>query len=317
MRLVGELRTRGVDWSVSQFAVLFERLGATVEGAGAIKRYVRYFGDVDGCTEVHFFGIEVEFIEHLLEGMVALELSENAITVLETTRTGPGAVWQGYLTWNWLDRSSPGAPVGDFSARVPADWTSQPNRPPVQFIFSANSYFEPGRIFDDNIRLVGYDPTWPAKFDEMANGLRRAITPEIALRIEHFGSTAIPNMTAKPVIDILLEVPSFAEARKSLIPLFNKPECEYWWYSNHMLFIVRNELMGTRMHHIHAAPRGHRMWEGIAFRDYLRAHPDEAARYAALKRNLAEDHATDREVYTNSKDDFVREVTAKALRSAD
>jgi len=94
----------------------------------------------------------------------------------------------------------------------------------------------------------------------MANWLRNAIAPEIALRVEHYGSTAIPNMPAKPFIDTLLEVPSFAEARRSLIPVFNKPECEYWWYNGHMCFIVRKDPMGTRTHHIHAAPRGHRLW---------------------------------------------------------
>ena len=317
MRLIGDLRPHGVDWPISEFAILFERLGATVEGTGVIKRYVRLYGDADGGTEVRFFGVEVEYIEHIPEGMVALELSEDSITVLEPMRTGPIITWRGDLIWNWLDRSTPGAPVGEFAAHVPAGWTSQLNSPLIRFVFSANSYFERGRAFDDNIRLVEYDPTWPARFDEMANRLRSTIAPEIALRVEHYGSTAIPNMTAKPVIDILLEVPSFDEARRSLIPIFNKPECEYWWYNDHMCFIVRKELMGTRTHHIHAAPREHRIWEGIAFRDYLRSHTDEAARYATLKRKLAEYHTTDREAYTDSKDDFVREVTMKALRSAD
>ena len=76
MRLMGDLRPHGVDWPISEFAILFERLGAIIEGTGAIKRYVRLYGDCDGCTEVRFFGVEVESIEHIPEGMVALELSE-------------------------------------------------------------------------------------------------------------------------------------------------------------------------------------------------------------------------------------------------
>ena len=317
MRLIGELRTCGVDWNISEFAILFERLRATVEGAGAINRYVRYYGDTDDCTDVRFFGIEVESIEYIPEGMVALELGENTITVRETTRNSPGVVWQGDLTWNWLDRSRLGTPVGDFTAHVPATWSTKKDRPTIQFVLSGYSYFEQGRTLDDNIRLIEYDTTWPERFDEMAKWLRSVIAPEMALRIEHYGSTAIPNMTAKPVIDILLEVPSFTEARRNLIPLFNKPECEYWWFNDHMCFIVRKDLMGTRICHIHAAPKGNRMWEGIAFRDYLRTHPDEAARYTNLKRKLAEVYTTDREAYTNAKEDFVREVTAKALRSTD
>ena len=315
MRLIGDLRLRGVDWNMSEFALLFERLGASVEGNGLIKRYVRYSGDTDGSTEIRFFGIEVEFIVHIPEGMVALELSNDTFIVLEPMRTGLSVLWCGDLSWNWLDRSTPGAPVGEFAACVPAEWMSQLRRTPIQFVLSANSYLVQGKPLDDNVHLVEYDPAWPAKFDEMANWLRSAIAPDIALGIEHYGSTAIPNMIAKPVIDILLEVPSFTEARRSLIPVFNKPECEYWWYNDHMLFIVRKEIMGMRTHHIHAAPKGHHIWEGIAFRDYLRAHPEEAAHYATLKRNLAKYHANDREAYTDSKDNFVREVTAKALRS--
>ncbi|OGN87617.1 MAG: hypothetical protein A2158_07455 [Chloroflexi bacterium RBG_13_46_14] len=162
--------------------------------------------------------------------------------------------------------------------------------------------------------LVDYDPAWPDRFDEMAAWLRNTISPEIALRIEHYGSTAISGLPAKPIIDILMEVPSFYEARRNLIPLFNKPECEYWWYDEHMVFIIRDKSMGVRTHHIHVAPKDHRVWEGLAFRDYLRTHPGEAQRYAALKHELAELHGNDREAYTDLKTDFVREITDKALQ---
>jgi GrpB-like predicted nucleotidyltransferase (UPF0157 family) len=111
-----------------------------------------------------------------------------------------------------------------------------------------------------------------------------------------------------------MEVPSFDKARRILIPLFNKPECEYWWYDGHMLFIVRNESTGVRTHHIHAAPKGHRVWEGLAFRDYLRTHPEDARRYATLKRKLAGSYGNDREAYTGMKADFVREIILKALK---
>ena len=62
------------------------------------------------------------------------------------------------------------------------------------------------------------------------------------------------------------------------------------------------------------APAGHRLWEGIAFRDYLRAHPEVAARYAALKWELAAQYREDREGYTEAKTAFVRDVTDKALQ---
>jgi GrpB-like predicted nucleotidyltransferase (UPF0157 family) len=317
MRLIGELRLRGADWDIPELVNLFQKLGDTIAKAGTVTRYLRYFGDAGERTEVRFFGIETDSIKYIPKGMVALELGNDTITVLEPRNTGTTIAWRGQLTWSWLDRSVPGAPVGEFKVRVPEDWTSQPNSPPLEFIIATNMYFEKGKPSDDEIRLVDYDPLWPAKFDEMAAWLRKTIPPTIALRIEHFGSTAIPNMPAKPVIDILLEVPSYSQARRTLIPIFNKPDCEYWWSDNHLTFYMRKELMGTRTHHIHAVQQGEPVWRWIVFRDYLRTHPDDAGRYAALKYELAAGHTTDREAYTVSKGSFVQEITAKALRLAD
>ena len=309
MRLIGGLRQHGGDWDVPQLASLFKRLGAIIEGPG-VTRYVGYHGQVGGVTTVRFFGVQVDSIESIPRGMVALQLDQDAITVLRPSRTGTSVARSGPLTWDWLDRSVKGAPVGEFTAQWPA------RRSPVEFVLSTNAHFERGRSADDDVRLVDYDPGWPAQFEKMASRLRRTIPAGIALRVERYGSTAIPGMPAKPVIDILVEVPSWAEARRSLIPIFNRPDCEYWWYGDHMMFIVRREPMGVRTHHIHVAPSGHRIWEGIAFRDYLRAHSEEATRYAALKRALAESTSTEREAYTDRKADFVREIVAKARRPA-
>jgi GrpB-like predicted nucleotidyltransferase (UPF0157 family) len=246
--------------------------------------------------------------------MVSLELGEEEITIYKHEGDCPAVSWKSRLTWDWLDRSNLQFPTGEFTANVPSDWLSVPGNSEVRFIISANSCSQPGKVPDDEVRLVDYDPAWPDGFEEMADRLRTTISPDIALRIEHYGSTAIPGMPAKPVIDILLEVPSFSEARRNLIPLFNRPECEYWWYDEHMVFILRDE-SGMRTHHIHAAPKGHRIWQGLAFRDYLRTHPEDAQRYAALKQNLAESHGNDREAYTDLKTDFVREITDKAIQS--
>jgi len=112
----------------------------------------------------------------------------------------------------------------------------------------------------------------------------------------------------------VMEVPSFALARQRLLPLWDDEAWEYWRYGDHMMFVKRQSLTGRRTHHLHLAPAGHRLWEGIAFRDYLRARPEEAARYAALKRELAGRYREDREGYTEAKAAFVREITAQALR---
>ena len=71
-----------------------------------------------------------------------------------------------------------------------------------------------------------------------------------------------------------------------------------------------------RTHHLHFAPQGHKLWERLYFRDYLRNYPDEANRYAQLKRELAAKFSTDREAYTNGKSDYVSRITTLALSQA-
>ncbi len=314
LRLTGGLLTCGGDWDLSGFGDLFKRLENEIDGPGPLRRYVRYFGETNDKTEVRFFGTAVDSIKTIPHGMVSLELGEETITVYNREDERPVILWQSRLTWDWLDRSNPEFSTGEFNASIPSDWLSGTGDSDIRFIISANSYSQEEKTPDDDVHLVDYDPAWLDRYEEMESRLRNTVSPDIALQIEHYGSTAIPGIPAKPVIDMLMEVPSFDEARRILIPLFNKPECEYWWYDDHMVFIIRDESTGIRTHHIHAAPRGHRVWEGIAFRDYLRAHPEDAQRYAVLKQNLADSHGKDREAYTDLKTDFVREIIFKASK---
>jgi GrpB-like predicted nucleotidyltransferase (UPF0157 family) len=314
LRLAGELRFRGADWTLEELRNLFQRLGDNLAKTGVMTRYIRYFGESGERTEVRFFGLQVDSVAKIPEGMVALELAEDTFTVKEQKQGKVTILWQNPLTWDWLDRSVPGFPVGDFRVRVPDNWIPQPNSKPLRFILATNSYFEKGMTADDEIRLVDYDPIWPEKFKEMEAWLRKNIPPEILLRVEHFGSTSIPDMPAKPVIDILIEVPSYNEARRILIPILNKPECEYWWSDGHMAFYVRDKLMGTRIYHLHVACAGQPVEKWITFRDYLRTHPEDAQRYAALKYDLAARHTSDREAYTDAKGLFVQEIVDKAQR---
>jgi GrpB-like predicted nucleotidyltransferase (UPF0157 family) len=207
------------------------------------------------------------------------------------------------ITWKWLDRLPSGRWMGEFGLDGEPPWW-----------ISAHAYVDPHAAApDDAVALVDPDPTWADRYQEMAHWLRQRLDPAIALRIEHYGSTAIPGIPAKPIVDILIEVPSFAAAKQHVLPALNDERWEYWWYADHMMFIRRARAMGPRTHHLHLAPRRHRLWEGLAFRDYLRAHPQTAARYAALKRELAQAHRQDREAYTEAKTAFVRQITARAL----
>jgi GrpB-like predicted nucleotidyltransferase (UPF0157 family) len=169
----------------------------------------------------------------------------------------------------------------------------------------------------DRVSLVEYDANWPELFEEEADRIRSAIPGTIDFRLEHFGSTAIPGLAAKPIIDIMMIVadqsqwPRLVEPIKSLGYVF--------WADNprrdRMFFVKGMPPFGERRtHHIHVrTPSDAR--SSILFRDYLRYHPEEVARYASLKRALAELHATDREAYTEGKRQFVDEIVGKAESS--
>jgi len=167
------------------------------------------------------------------------------------------------------------------------------------------------------IELIPYDPSWPAFFEAESASIREAMGG-LALRIEHVGSTAVPGLAAKPVIDIqvslasLESVPICSEALSKLgyshvslgafdlvYPFFQRPA----WPSTH---------------HVHLCARGSELErQHLAFRDYLRSHPGVAAKYLDLKRGLAAAHdgATleSRERYSLSKTEFVTSVLERAL----
>ena len=168
----------------------------------------------------------------------------------------------------------------------------------------------------DAIYLVPYDPRWPEMFRSEAERLRDLLGTQSVLRFEHIGSTAIPGLSAKPIIDMLIEIPSFEFALVNILPRLQQDGWEYHWRDDrppgHMYFIRRNAV-GVRTHHLHMLPAAHPGWERVAFRDYLRSHPDEMRRYESLKRQLAAIHSGDREAYTEAKGAYVRLITDKAL----
>ncbi|MDJ0702492.1 MAG: GrpB family protein [Leptolyngbyaceae cyanobacterium MO_188.B28] len=168
----------------------------------------------------------------------------------------------------------------------------------------------------DAIVIVDYDSRWPHWFEQESVYLRAILTRDLVLRIEHIGSTAIPGMAAKPIIDMLVEISSFDRAKAIAIPKLQAEGYDYIWRSDrppgHMMFIKRSGPKGPRTHHLHMAPSGHKLWDRLYFRDYLRADPEEAQRYALLKRDLANRFPIDREAYTNGKSAYVELITAKA-----
>ena len=170
----------------------------------------------------------------------------------------------------------------------------------------------------DEVEIVDYDPRWPILFDEEAERLRATLDPSLIVGLEHFGSTAIPGLSAKPIIDILIAVRSLADAQANFVEPLRNLDYVYWAENprkDRLFFVKGMPPFGSRRsHHVHVTEPHGELWQRLAFRDYLRAHPEEAAIYEQLKRRLATEHKRDREAYTDAKSAYVESVMRKVIR---
>lgn len=158
------------------------------------------------------------------------------------------------------------------------------------------------------VHVAPHDPSWPAQFFEERAALERVLAPWLAGPIEHVGSTAVPGLAAKPVIDIMAAVTTLDASRPAL-PALAPLRYVYFPYRADVMHWLCKPSDAVRTHHLHLVPYGSALWcERLAFRDYLRGHPRVAAEYAALKRALAARYGFDREAYTDAKEPFVRRV---------
>jgi len=172
------------------------------------------------------------------------------------------------------------------------------------------------RATSETIEIAPYDSSWPEKYRIEATHLDIVLAPYLK-RIEHFGSTAIPGMAAKPVVDVLAGVDNSAVAQEIVAPRLTHREYEYFWRTDEpepYAWFIKRGAHAERTHHIHVVDLGSLMWERLLFRDYLRQHPDRAAAYLKLKLELAKAHTNDREAYTRGKTDFIMAVMADARR---
>ncbi|MGH7042000.1 MAG: GrpB family protein [Acetobacteraceae bacterium] len=165
----------------------------------------------------------------------------------------------------------------------------------------------------DNVRIVPYDPVWPRLFATEAVRLRAALPADLVIGIEHFGSTAVPGLAAKPIIGIMIAVASLLRARAVAVPPLRALGYLYWEDNpkpDRMFFVKGMPPHGARRtHHVHLTEAGGEMWRRrLPLRDFLRAHPEEARYYEALKRELAARHATDREAYTGAKTEYLESL---------
>jgi GrpB-like predicted nucleotidyltransferase (UPF0157 family) len=168
----------------------------------------------------------------------------------------------------------------------------------------------------DEVEIVDYDPRWTLSFDEEAKRLRAVLDPALIVGLEHFGSTAIPGLSAKPIIDILIAVQSLTAAQATFVEALRKLDYVHWADNpkkDRMFFVKGMPPFGSkRSHHVHVTEPHGDMWQRLAFRDYLRAHREEAETYERLKRRLAAEHQADREAYTDAKSAYIESVMRKA-----
>jgi GrpB-like predicted nucleotidyltransferase (UPF0157 family) len=167
----------------------------------------------------------------------------------------------------------------------------------------------------EEVLLFAYNPLWPAMYAAEIARVRAVLPPGLLVDCAHFGSTAIPGMIAKPVIDILLAVRSLDEARGAAVSPLEGLGYAFWAdnpKTDRMFFVRGLPPAPSRTHHLHMTEPSGDLWTRLRFRDYLCANPEEVARYTALKIELATRFRMDREAYTDAKTDYVREVLAKA-----
>jgi GrpB-like predicted nucleotidyltransferase (UPF0157 family) len=178
------------------------------------------------------------------------------------------------------------------------------------------------RLSAEHVDIIPHDPRWPARFGAERDHLLACLPQDLVGRIEHFGSTAVPGLSAKPIVDILVEVRDLDETKARIVPILEAQGYEYIWRPTrgndgppwYAWFIKRDPETGVRTYHIHMVEPGFVHWDSILFRDYLREHPSIAAEYEMLKRRLAGEYPSDRVAYTNGKTEFIQRWTDEAKR---
>lgn len=160
------------------------------------------------------------------------------------------------------------------------------------------------------VTLFPYDPAWPARFERHAAAILRACRPSVT-EIHHIGSTSIPGLAAKPIIDIMPGLASFEAGFNCVEPM----QCLGYEYRGEFgiprrHFFTTNTPGAEQNVHMYAIGEGQWHWH-LALRDHLRANPADRDRYYRLKEELAVRHAWDVEAYAIAKGEFIRSIVGR------
>ena len=173
---------------------------------------------------------------------------------------------------------------------------------------------------EDPIRMHPYDPDWASSFERERLRLTPILQPYLVQPLDHIGSTSVPGLVAKPIIDMLAVVEDISPVvveedslRQIGWLLAPEPADDI---ERRLSFCMPSREMRT--HHLHVVEEAFSRWRGwLAFRDYLRKNPDAAEEYGELKSQLSIEHGSDpneRDEYRAGKADWVSTVTARALK---
>jgi len=181
------------------------------------------------------------------------------------------------------------------------------------------------RVIGERITIEPYNPEWPKFFDAECEHLYSCLPEKIIGHIEHFGSTAIPGLAAKPIIDMLIEVTSLEKAKTEIVPILESQGYDYFWRPTFgdktppfYVWFIKRDTLGQRTHHLHMIEKSDlfaQHWDRLLFRDYLRVHGRIARDYEQVKRRHAEKFETNRKEYTYAKTDFIQRITQLAKKS--
>lgn len=166
---------------------------------------------------------------------------------------------------------------------------------------------------EEQIHISPYDPSWPSKFNNEKKLIEKTLGTWIVGGVHHVGSTSVPELSAKPIIDIMVGVQDLEQA-KSCIDLLAKIQYQFFPYKPEIMHWFCKPSLEHRTHHLYLMKPNSNAWnERIAFRDYLRTHPQIRQEYETLKFALAEKFKNDREAYTDAKTEFIQKIVKEAL----
>ena len=175
------------------------------------------------------------------------------------------------------------------------------------------------RVTKEKVDIEPYNSMWPFMFKDEKRNLLLNLPNDLINRVEHFGSTAVPGLSAKPIIDMLVEVTSLEKTRNEVAPILESQGYDYFWRPTwgddippFYAWFIKRDINGVRTHHIHMIEDSASFlehWDRLFFRDYLIEHPEIAREYKEIKLSLSNRFQNDRIAYTKSKTEFIQRIT--------